>query len=588
MAGDNRSELEVVLSHYADDPSKLMAAEFLIKNMPGHYSITDDMVDGYYSNVDEAYPDVSPAIRRTLYSMIPYHMPIPLADTKQDIHYITADFLITHIDNAFRLREAVPSLKSLPFSEWCEVFLPYRIDSEPLDHIVKDNRLTLYVDSVEVYKKFNFLPWEWLHLASQTFIRPPTEVSYELPSPVNLIQNIGECNANARHYYLVYQQLGIASAIDFVPEWHNKDGRHMWTSTRTLFGGFSGSQHGAKIYRKTYSHNPYPIPNGKDYIPPIFLNPFIKDVTGDWPTTADISVKLTANGAEKPDHMYLAVFNSRSWSPVAWAKIKNKKAEFTDMGRNIAYQPIYYNGNRQKYSGCPFIIKGDGSVKKLTPDHDRLVSMELSRKYTNNIQNIIWKLNLQGTAVFGSDNPDFASCDTVGVIGNDVSEFLTPYCRIDNMHAGRYRYLKVCKPMNKDRVDIADISIYSTGSNSCIEIDSTMHNVGESNYAYMFDRDKLSYAYVPDSVVIDLKRPEYISHINITPRNDDNDIVPGEEYELFYMDANGWKSAGRKVAESYVLKFDNIPSNAMYRLMNHTRGHEERPFTCDDGVITFW
>ena len=38
LAGSNRSELEAVLDHYADDSLKSEAARFLIENMPGHFS----------------------------------------------------------------------------------------------------------------------------------------------------------------------------------------------------------------------------------------------------------------------------------------------------------------------------------------------------------------------------------------------------------------------------------------------------------------------------------------------------------------------------------------------------------------------
>lgn len=36
MAADNRPELEKVITHYADNPQKREAAEWLIANMPGH------------------------------------------------------------------------------------------------------------------------------------------------------------------------------------------------------------------------------------------------------------------------------------------------------------------------------------------------------------------------------------------------------------------------------------------------------------------------------------------------------------------------------------------------------------------------
>ena len=40
LAGDNRSELEKILAHYADDPEKSKAARFLVENMPGHSGVT--------------------------------------------------------------------------------------------------------------------------------------------------------------------------------------------------------------------------------------------------------------------------------------------------------------------------------------------------------------------------------------------------------------------------------------------------------------------------------------------------------------------------------------------------------------------
>ena len=46
VAGDNRPELEKVLSHYRDEPLKLRAARFLIENMDAHYCYGGKAVDG--------------------------------------------------------------------------------------------------------------------------------------------------------------------------------------------------------------------------------------------------------------------------------------------------------------------------------------------------------------------------------------------------------------------------------------------------------------------------------------------------------------------------------------------------------------
>lgn len=45
QAGDNRVELEKVLSYYADDSLKYKAACFLIENMPYHYYYTGREVE---------------------------------------------------------------------------------------------------------------------------------------------------------------------------------------------------------------------------------------------------------------------------------------------------------------------------------------------------------------------------------------------------------------------------------------------------------------------------------------------------------------------------------------------------------------
>ena len=54
-AGPNRGEMEKVLAHYSrksEDSLKLRAAEFLIKNMPGHYSLDPAIVNAFCDQVD--------------------------------------------------------------------------------------------------------------------------------------------------------------------------------------------------------------------------------------------------------------------------------------------------------------------------------------------------------------------------------------------------------------------------------------------------------------------------------------------------------------------------------------------------------
>jgi hypothetical protein len=47
---------------------------------------------------------------------------------------------------------------------------------------------------------------------------------------------------------------------------------------------------------------------------------------------------------------------------------------------------------------------------------------------------------------------------------------------------------------------------------------------------------------------MDFGRPTRITKIRYLPRNDDNIIVPGQLYELFYWGYGGWVSLGRQTA----------------------------------------
>lgn len=81
---------------------------------------------------------------------------------------------------------------------------------------------------------------------------------------------------------------------------------------------------------------------------------------------------------------------------------------------------------------------------------------------------------------------------------------------------------------------------------------------------------------------MDLGRPRNITGIAYSPRNRDNYIRTGDEYELYYWDdiGNCWKSLGRQFADSDELVY-NAPEGALLFLRNHTRGINECVFEYD-------
>lgn len=131
FAGDNRSELEKVLTYYKDDSLKLKACCFLIENMPRYFSYTGHVLDSIKAikaSVDKEgkLPDekVDP-LKGFTYNHLP---------KIYDAHVITADYLIENIELAFEEWEKRPWNKYVSFDEFCELILPYRIDNEPLEN----------------------------------------------------------------------------------------------------------------------------------------------------------------------------------------------------------------------------------------------------------------------------------------------------------------------------------------------------------------------------------------------------------------------------------------------------------------------
>ena len=118
----------------------------------------------------------------------------------------------------------------------------------------------------------------------------------------------------------------------------------------------------------SYSHYPIRVSDGKDSIPPLFQNPFIKDVTQQYIKVSDIEVEWKKSSDSTPLYLYLSVFNDLAWKPIAWSAVKENKASFQNMGRDIVYLPTYYNGGCIINNGFPFQLDINGKVRNLIPD----------------------------------------------------------------------------------------------------------------------------------------------------------------------------------------------------------------------------
>ena len=104
------------------------------------------------------------------------------------------------------------------------------------------------------------------------------------------------------------------------------------------------------------------------------------------------------------------------------------------------------------------------------------------------------------------------------------------------------------------------------------------------------DKDILSFFESQDTtccLLFDIGKEISVKKIVLSPRNDDNYIWPGDEYELFYNDGiNGWFSLGKQVAKERVLYY-NVPVNALFWLRNLSKGKEEQVFFYRNNIQHF-
>lgn len=586
-SGKNRPELEKVLAHYANDSLKLQAAYFLISNMPGHHSWDSPQLSAYRNKMDSIYPEASSVTKRVVYS-IPWHNDFSMEARQrvEDIQVIKGDFLIKHIDNAIAMWKTCPWLKELPFEDFCEYLLPYRVGDEPLTSMDETHFWWKVVQ--QSMMDYQFTPRLDDIKSFQNMYIINNDAPYYLTMPWKGKDTYTmDCLDMCYYDILGFRQTGIPSTIDLIPNWATRNGRHYWCAIidqACMNDNFSDTYNPVtgKVYRMTYSHNPIPIPNRKDSIPEFFQNPFLKDVTEKYIKITSVEVSLSNHiKGHSPHYLYLAVFNDMEWKPVAWSSIKRDKARFDKMGLNIVYLPIYYQGKQQYCADYPFHIDKMGRIKKLCADKKSLITLELTRKYPMTYLKVQWGKSIEGSIVEAANDIDFAHADTLATItsmGNALNWTSVP------IHANKsYRYWRVSKLRHP--ITLAGLKFILQNGQKTIG-EPLLSKRGDSNLN-AFDNNPLTSGNYMDWVGCDLKEAQNLSEIRLLPRTDDNGISIGHQYRLFYFGKDGWVKVGEQRATQQKLIFNNVPSGALYWLQDITEGHEERIFTYEDGKAVF-
>ena len=258
------------------------------------------------------------------------------------------------------------------------------------------------------------------------------------------------------------------------------------------------------------------------------------------------------------------------------------------MGRNILYIVLGYNGHKLIPVSCPFILNKRGEIEYVEDQESvKTVSMDLRRKYYESYNVVDMRRRLLGGKLQCSDYPDFRDAVTLYTIEcTDIPHLI-------EMKASRpYRYWRYMSP-DGSWGSISEISFHDAAGRKLEGRGIANPEAGQDAIDRAYDGNLLSNFEInqPNDnwIGMDLEKPVNVTYASVSPRSDDNDVCPGNEYELFYFDGSEWLSLGYQKAKDNSLHYDEIPLNTLLWLHNYTRGIDERPFIIrDTGGIEWW
>lgn len=604
FAGDNCVELEKVLEHYRTDPEKLEAARFLIRNMPGWYSYEGNELDSIHHllvGVCEGRP-ISKR-EKNKWNRISFDSLSKIYDAQ----VITAEYLIDNIDLAFEVWRKYPWNRNLPFDDFCELILPYRIADKPLsdwrklyyeDYGTLLDSLYKGDDVIEASKIIDGKLRKLYYIYNTDFRIPHLDAVF-------LYHNrIGYCREACDLTIYAMRACGIPVATDYFVYSPDYQHYHCWTMLRDTTGTFlqfgfnefeasrdtlrhDGRKKG-KVYRYCFGVQPEKISgiSGNKRLYPVFRNRFVKDVTSEYFGSNDTTIPIQIPGEQ---YIYLGIFSPGGWIPVDMALGNAGKVTFRDIEPDVIYQTLYQGDGGKLYpAGYPFISKRGGEFVLLKPNIDLMEEAILRRKMPQQKTIAEWAYRaVIGAKIEAASDLSFIHADLLWQFEDTLT---TNYCILTPPSRKKHRYVRYVAPAGK-RMELAELALFK---DSLCQEKIRLRRINSiepiAKLEYVTDGNILTYFQARDTssyLAYDLGESMPIERIVFSPRNDDNYIWPGDNYELFYQDGiNGWKSLGRKVATERKIEF-LVPQNALLWLRNCTKGREEQVFIYKNGRQTF-
>lgn len=621
-AEKNRIELQNVLDYYnteLKDSLKYKAACFLIENMPYHSFYDGDQLNKYYKYF-ECIKGRKNEINNIIDSLISIdgRFNISTLKIKNDIKNIDSEYLIQNVDWAFKVWKEQPWGKNVSFEQFCEYILPYRLgDESPV--CWREELYELYnpmLDSIRNRPEAED-PLFVARVLLDSLVKEPVTFTGLLPGGPHLGPNVvrwrsGTCRELADIVTYILRSVGIPCSMDFMTRGDN-NADHYWNVViskdkkeymiefpATLFRPVEDYHNPkGKVYRRTFSINRKSLSDMDTYsffIHPTFRNPLFIDVTSHYTSQKPQNLTLPRNilyeGNSTKDIVYLCVSRRRDWLPIAWTLLDKDSLCFSNVEGNIVFRLATWNGFKLKLSSDPFLFEKETGNVRYFNSTMQMDTVCIYFKY--HLYNETYIYRMPGGVFEGSNDKYFRNRDTLFLI-DQVPERLYNTIHIKPTHK-KYRYIRY-KGGENSHCNIAEIEFFESENTSIpltgkiIGTPGCWQGDGSHEYMHAFDGDPYtSFDYTDPSsgwTGLDLEKPHCITKIRYAPRNRDNFIRKGDNYELFYWKNKKWNSAGKQEAKADSLIYV-VPEKSLLYLKNHTRGKDERILEYRNGKQRFW